>query len=124
MLTRANQRLEIGTITDSTAGSDGSAAIRISDANIDNFTIIKAQSSLIAGGGGGGGAGDPFIQPKVKNLKVAQGDAITQIAFNGIIPNAAGGGNPEVRHGSGTMFRKGKLSSGLHKNPDTNKETV
>jgi len=119
-----SQRLEIGTITDSTAGSDGSAAIRISDANIDNFTIIKAQSSLVAGGGGGGGAGDPFIQPKVKNLKVAQGDAITQIAFNGIIPNAAGGGNEGVKGGSGTSFRKGKLSSGLHKNPNTAKETI
>ena len=121
-----SQRLEIGTITDSTAGSDGSAAIRISDANIDNFTIIKAQSSLVAGGGGGGGAGDPFIQPKVKNLKVAQGggDGITQIAFNGIIPNAAGGGNEGVRGGSGTSFRKGKLSSGLHKNPNTTKETI
>ena len=119
-----NQRLEVGTITDSTAGSDGSAAIRISDANIDNFTITKAQSSLVAGGGGGGGAGDPFIQPKVKNLKVAQGDAINQIAFNGIIPNEAGGGNEGVKGGSGTMFRKGKLSSGLHKNPNTAKETI
>ena len=119
-----DQRLEIGAITDSTAGSDGTAAIKISDANIDNFTIIKAQSALIAGGGGGGGAGDPFIQPKVKNLKATKGDGITQIAFNGIIPNEAGGGNSAVKGGTGAMFRKGKLSSGLHKNPNTTKETI
>lgn len=115
-----SQRLEIGPITDSTAGSDGSAAIRISDANIDNFTITKAQNALIAGGGGGGGAGDPFIQPKIKNLKT---NKLTQIAFNGIIPNLEGGGNKGVTN-TGTMFRKGKLSRGLHKNPDTSKETI
>ena len=117
-----SQRLEIGTITDSTVGSDGSAAIKISDPNINNFTIIKAQNALIAGGGGGGGAGDPFIQPKIKNLKVATREGIHQIAFDGYIDSSAGGGN--AADGPPMTARKGKLSSGLHKNPSNTKQTV
>lgn len=117
-----SQKLEIGTITDSTVGSDGSTAIKISDPNINNFTIIKAQNALIAGGGGGGGAGDPFIQPKIKNLKASSREGIHQISFDGWISSAAGGGN--AADGPPLKARKGKLSSGLQKNPSNTKPTV
>ena len=104
--------VSIGTITASTDGAAGTAAIRISDSNIDKFSIRKDATAKIAGGGGGGGAGDPLIQPKIFDLNSQK---IHQIQFaDGMM-----GLDLSAKYG-----KLGKVVHGIQENDDKGTETV
>ena len=104
--------VSIGTITASTDGAAGTAAIRISDSNIDKFSIRKDATAQIAGGGGGGGAGDPLIQPKIFDLNSQK---IHQIQF---------GEDMKTLTNKGKTPKLGKVVSGLQKNDSKGETTV
>lgn len=63
----ATLSLSISESVSSTAGSNGSPAIEISDSSISKFEIWAHQTSRIYGGGGGGGGGDPTFNSALIN---------------------------------------------------------
>lgn len=79
---------EFSKTANSTVGSAGGHAIKISDTDIADFRIRKDYTAKVLGGGGGGGGGDRFLVEKIFALQNSKSYKITDFVKG----KSAGGG--------------------------------